>query len=128
MRLRWTLFALVLAAAGCKDQKPAPAAGTGTPPALAGPASRRPGRSRGPSAAGRSLTPDGIFVEGRTLSFRKGKDFFAEREIKFDLPEGPLEGTEWTFEGQRFENPTVTVAAMEGQGIPRPNLASPATT
>ena len=40
-------------------------------------------------------------MEGRALSFTKGKGFFADLEIKFDLPDGPLEGKEWPSAGHR---------------------------
>jgi hypothetical protein len=122
MRSRWLFLIGVLAAAGCQDRKadelnqPAP-----QPPVAQEP----PGTTRAPgpavtgplqgAIAGKPFVPDKIVLEGRSLSFRKGKEFFPEMEIKFDLPEGKLEGKEWKFEGDKFENPTVLVSGKDSQ-------------
>jgi hypothetical protein len=135
MRLLWTLLFLVLPLAGCQDKK-ADSPAAGTPPATAAtspPTTAATGRSEEAgrltaSLAGKAFTPDQVIFEGKTLAFRKGKDFFPEREIKFDLPEGSrakLEGKEWKFEGGKFENPMVWVSAAEGKALPKTEHVSP---
>src|SRR5262245_43344869 len=108
MRSRSLLLVGILITAGCEDQKSDEpkqpnTAGTGgtTSAGTTGPA---PAGALQGTIGGKPFVPDNIIFEGRTLSFRKGKDFFPEMEVKFDLPAGKLEGREWKFEGDKFEN------------------------
>jgi hypothetical protein len=67
--------------------------------------------------AGKRFVPDNVVFEGRTLSFRKGKDIFPEMEIKFDVPDGKLEGMEWKFEGDKLENPIILASVTQSSPV-----------
>jgi hypothetical protein len=122
MRSRWLLLSAALISSGCQEQQ----GGQSKPPAQSGPAAtpaqaatQTASASGGPAKGtigNQPFVPDTIILEGRTLSFRKGKDIFPEQEIKFDLPEGKLEPREWKFEGDKFENPTVLVSTKNMPG------------
>jgi hypothetical protein len=131
MRFRFLLLPALPLLVGCPDKKAdPPSAGTVSVTRAATTSSGDPS----PAAAvaglikGKPFTPDQVVFEGKTLSFRKGKDFFPEAEIKFDLPEGTradLKGREWTFTRGKFEDPMVTVATTEGKGIPKTDMVWP---
>jgi hypothetical protein len=133
-----SLFAvLVFAVIGCQDKKSDPAAGpsgpspvvvipTGAPPGGPAAVGAAVGQGDAPLAGlikGKPFTPDKVTLQGRQLSFRVGKDFFADMEISFGLPDEKdkkLEGKEWTLGGDRFGHPTLHVAAREKKdGVPQ---------
>src|SRR5262245_43813025 len=106
MRSRTTLLLTFLAVAGCEPKKDPPPAGGGVTPAstavspVTGVVSTTTPTAAGGlqgTIGGQSFRPDKVTVEGRALSFSTGKGFFPDMQIKFDLPEGPLEGKQWTF-------------------------------
>ena len=125
------LFAAIFVV-GCQEKKdgvaPGPTPGMpgspGTPPA---PPKADPLAEVSGTIKGKAFKPDSVKLEGRKISFRKGKDFFADMQIDFDLPqvEGKLEGKEWNFSGDIFENPTLTVAAREGENLPKTDFVWP---
>ncbi len=121
---------LMLAAAGCQDKTPDPApAPPGGPPAVAPTAKTTSGPAPALSGAikGKPFTPDTVVFEGGKLSFRKGKDFFADMEVAFDLPMTPgekLDGKAWTFGGDNFGHPPVTVSAKEAD-FPKTDFVFP---
>ncbi len=131
MRLRFLFPFLMLAAAGCQDKTPDPApAPPGGPPAAAPTTKTTPGPAPAlaGSISGKPFTPDKVTFEGGKLSFRKGKEFFADMEIAFDLPKAPgekLDGKEWTFGGDNFGHPPVTVAAKAGDELPKTEFVFP---
>ena len=136
MRFRFLLLPGIALLVGCpvKNSDP-PVAGTtsATPATTPSPPSAPPGDPpvTTPVAGqiqGKPFTPDQVIFEGKSLSFRKGKDFFPEAEIKFDMPEGSLgnlKGREWTFAGRKPENPTVFVAKTEGKDVPKTEFVWP---
>jgi len=112
---------------GCQDKKsdtPAPGAGT------AGDISKPPTADLGPEPVvvmgpvagqikGKPFIPDSVTLEGNTLAFKRGKDFFPDMEIKFDLPakdKGKLEGKEWKLGGKESGDPMVLVSVNEPNG------------
>jgi len=122
MRSHATLLLTLLALAGCEPKKEAPPGGTtpgptGVPdPALGGRVAAPP--TAGPvqgTIGGQPFAPDSVTVEGRSLAFTKGKGFFPDMQIKFDLPDGPLEGKQWSFGGNQGANPPVIVAAKKSK-------------
>jgi hypothetical protein len=127
MRSHATLLLTLLALGGCDPKKDPPPGGTtpgptGVPdPALGGRIAAPP--TAGPvqgTIGGQPFTPDHITIEGRSLAFSKGKGFFPDMQIKFDLPDGPLQGKQWSFGGNQAANPPVTVAAKRpGSDLPR---------
>jgi hypothetical protein len=124
-----TAIALLLLV-GCQDKKsdtPSPGGSTAAdvsskPPTTGTP--QEPVTLLGPLAGqikGKPFIPDAVILEGNTLSFKLGKDFFPDMEIKFDLPEkdkGKLEGKEWKFGGKEFGDPRLHVSAKEPGGVP----------
>src|SRR5262245_2310348 len=129
MRSRSMAAFAFLVLVGCHDKKsdmPAPGAGTAAdassapPTASTGP---EPVLVFGPVAGqikGKPFIPDAVILEGNTLAFKRGKDFFPDMEIKFDLPakdKGKLEGKEWKFGGKEFGDPMVIVSAEEPNGV-----------
>jgi len=125
------LFTAILLA-GCQEKKdeatPGPAPGPSGSP-ITPPATPKADLSAEVSGTikGKAFKPDSVKLEGRKISFRKGKDFFADMQIDFDLPqaEGKLAGKEWNFSGDIFENPTLTVAAREGENLPKTDFVWP---
>src|SRR5689334_17200592 len=112
MRSRWLLLTGVLAVAACQDRKteqtydpPPQGPRPDSPPA--GPKGPGPGPAAGTlqgAIGGKPFVPDNVVFEGQSLSFRQGKDFFPELEIKLEnLPAGKLEAKDWKFEGDKFE-------------------------
>jgi hypothetical protein len=70
---------------------------------------------------GQAFVPDLVRLDGRRLTFRKGKDFFADMEISIDIAASDMEkieGKELKYGGQKFGDPTISVAAKEGKGLP----------
>jgi hypothetical protein len=118
MRARWTPLLPLLLLLGCQDKKPELAApGVNTSP-TGSPAPQVDHSTYGPVAGaikGKPFRPDNVTLEGKSLSFRMGKDFFADMEIKFDVPMTrgeSLEGKEFKFVGDKFDKPLVNVAIM----------------
>jgi hypothetical protein len=130
MRVRWLPLCLSLVIVGCQDKKtdpPAKGTGTAVESATPNPPADTPTVLAG-QINGKTFVPDQVTLEGNTLTFRKGKDFFAEMEIRFSLPEGSrakLEGKEWKFEGDNFGNPTVWVSTSPPKGVPKPEFVWP---
>jgi hypothetical protein len=120
---------ILLAIVGCEEKKGAgPAPGQTDPqPKVETPA--LPAEVSG-SIRGKAFQPDHVALEGHKLSFTKGKDFFPDLEITFDLPgpsDAPLAGKEWTLGGaNHFDHPFVQVANKEGQGLPQTEFVNPA--
>jgi hypothetical protein len=119
-----TAIALLLLV-GCQDKKtdtPSPSAGTAADAKSTTATSQEPVTLLGPLAGqikGKPFIPDAVILEGNTLSFKLGKDFFPDMEIKFDLPEkdkGKLEGKEWKLGGKEFGDPMLHVSAKEPGG------------
>lgn len=132
MHSRWGSLLLLLPAIGCQDKKgdPPVAGNTSASPLPTAAGTENPPKATPVTGAisGKPFTPESVALEGKTLSFRKGKEFFPEMEIKFDLPEGRkagLQGREWQFQGNKFENPTVFVSLTEGMGVPKVEMAMP---
>src|SRR5262249_59747517 len=68
-----------------------------------------------------AFKPDKVILEGQSLSFRKGKEFIPDMEIKFDLADklGPkLESNELKF-GGNFGDPVVWVSDKNGNNLPK---------
>jgi hypothetical protein len=130
MRSRLTALVPLLALAGCQDKKT-----EAPPPVAASPAvSTTPGTNASASATGpvagtimgKPFTPDQVLLEGKSLSFRKGKDFFPDMEIKFDLPRGDDKKPapdEWKLGGGKFGDPAVHVSDREGKDLPKMEFA-----
>ena len=120
MRSRFLLLIGLFTLSACQDRK-TDVAPTPPPTVPAGPqGATSQGQAAAPAAlqgsiSGKPFVPDNIIFEGRSLSFRKGKEFFPVMEIKFDVPAGKLEGKEWKFDGNKFENPTVIVGGKNMQ-------------
>jgi hypothetical protein len=126
MRLRTATLLCALVLGGCQEKKPTP--GVAVLPENLPP---EPGPTTAGSAAadtpstpvagavqGKPFKPDVVKLEGNRLSFRVGKDFFADAEIAFDLPSdrGPtLQGKTWAFNGE-FEAPPLFVAVRAAKG------------
>jgi hypothetical protein len=115
---------------GCqvkKDETPLPTTKT-TSPAKEETAPTTPKDLSG-SIMGKDFKPDNVIYEGRKLSFRQGKDFFADMEISFDIPEKDaekLEGKELKYAGDNFDNPTLHVAAkLKKDDFPKTEFVFP---
>jgi hypothetical protein len=121
----------VLALVGCQDKKSDPPPSPATPPAPEV-TSRGSGTSPAPVAKGdavaglikgKAFTPDKVTLQGSRLTFRQGKEFFADMEVSVDIPaekDAKLEGKEWKVGGKKFGDPVVTVAAREKKdGFPQ---------
>lgn len=109
---------VMLALPGCQDRNPTPkpAAVPATPIKAADLTAPVSG-----SIKARPFIPDKVTYEGGKLSFRAGKEFFADMEIAFDLPKvdsRKLEGMEWKLGSTDFGHPTIQVATKEGQALP----------
>ena len=133
MRSKLTALAVgLIAIAGCQDKKsdsPAPSA-TSPSPVMVIPNTTPAGNPKTPVVAapgdlsapvagqikGKPFKPDTVTLQGKTLTFRAGKDFFADMEISFAVPDdaGPkLDGKEFKFGGKNFGDPTVHVGAKD---------------
>ncbi|HEX3152450.1 MAG TPA: hypothetical protein VHR66_30530 [Gemmataceae bacterium] len=113
MRSRCLLLAAVLAVSACQKKQETVLElpteyGKHDPASRSGTVIDQPATGK---IAGKNFTPDNVVFAGRSLSFRKGKDFIPEMEIRFDVPAGKLEGKEWKFEGDKFENPIISFAS-----------------
>jgi hypothetical protein len=131
MRSQFLLPLVVLALIGCQGKKAdlpstpgaVPQSDQARPPVSAAAPKTDPAALAAEVAGaikGKPFKPDQVTIEGNKLTFRKGKDFFADMEIAFDLPksDGSREGKAWSFGGDNFGDPTITVQAREGQGAP----------
>jgi hypothetical protein len=125
MRSRCLLLLVMLALAGCQGKKtepqPIPVAATNN--------ERAPVTTEVVGVIkGKPFTPDQVGYEDRKLSFRKGKDVFADMEISFELPASAgaqLAGKEWKFGGDHLDHPAVHVSMKEGQVLPSAEFVWP---
>jgi hypothetical protein len=116
--------------AGCQDKKSDPPSALPSPSPVVLIPKTTPGGGGGATAPGSidapvsgqvmgvPFKPDAITLQGTSLTFRTGKDFFADQEISFFLPEnsGPkLEGKSFKFGGKNFLDPMVHVKRKEGK-------------
>ena len=120
--LCWFGLLALVAHVGCQEKKgdsqPAPVAAPKDDPVV------QPGGGLAGAIKGKAFKPDGVNVEGRRFSFRKGTDFFADMEISFELPaagDAKLEGREWKF-GKDNRGPPVQISAKEGE-FPKTDFA-----
>jgi hypothetical protein len=75
---------------------------------------------------GKPFTPDSVLFQGQRLTFKKGKAFFADMEIAFDLPKSDgknMEGKEWKLGGENFGDPIISVSSREGDRLPQSEFA-----
>jgi hypothetical protein len=138
MRSLSCLFLVAVACmVGCNDRKtdgPPPSRSPDSPPTSPGGPLTSPGKAGGPATPaagliqGKPFTPDRVILEGRRLTFRKGKDFFAEMEISFELPKddrGKVEEREWKLGGEVAESPIIQVTTRVGDALPKTEFAFP---
>jgi len=138
MRKTYSVVVLALVPlVGCQDKKsesPTPAP-TSPSPVMVIPKTTAQDQGTTPAAkgdiagpvagliSGKPFTPDKITLQGKTLKFRTGKDFFPDMEITFTIPDDKktkLEGAEWKLGGKEFGDPSVMVSAKEGKdGFPK---------
>src|SRR5262245_31010162 len=92
------LFVGITFVAGCQDKKTDAPSGTPSPSPVVLIPNTTPGGggAAGPGSTdakvsgqikGKPFTPDTITLQGKSLTFRSGKDFFPDQEISFSLPE-----------------------------------------
>jgi hypothetical protein len=79
---------------------------------------------------GVAFQPDSVSIQERTLSFRQGKEFFADMEISFNVPTqaGDIrEGGVWSFGGPKFRgtDPFLGISVKRGGGLPNRESATP---
>jgi hypothetical protein len=125
MRTLFLLSLFVTVAVGCQEKK----SDTQQPPVVPdnGAVIAPPGEVAG-SIRGKPFKPDKIQFEGRRLSFRSGKDFFADMEMWFELPlagDAKLEGKDFTYGGDQFGHPSILVSAKEGKDFPKSDFVWP---
>jgi hypothetical protein len=78
---------------------------------------------------GSPFQPDSVTIQERTLSFRQGKEFFADKEISFNLPIQAgdiLAGGAWNFGGPKFRvsDPFLRISVKQGR-LPDQESATP---
>ena len=68
---------------------------------------------------GKPFIPEEVVFQGNSLTFRKGKEFFADMEIRVVLPikdSSSLEATEWKSGSNKSGDPVISVSAKEADG------------
>ncbi len=125
MRSRCLYLLVILALVGCQNKKADPQTAPVVMPKN-DPRTSTPELSG--SIKGKPFKPDQVNYEERKLSFRMGKDFFADMEIWFALPQSDdpkLEGKEWKYGGDHFGSPVIQLSVREGQPLPSTDFAFP---
>lgn len=79
---------------------------------------------------GNPFQADSVTLEERTLSFRQGKEFFADKEISFNVPIQAgdiLEGGVWNFGGPKFKvsDPFLRISVKQDRLPGPPVLVNP---
>lgn len=130
MRTKLAILIVAAAIVGCEDKKSEPSGPGSSSPSpvifISKTSSGGGGESSRDDAAtpvaglikGKPFTPGTVTLQGKTLTFRSGKDFFADMEISFPLPDdagSKLEGKEWKLGGKKFGDPMLNVGAKEGK-------------
>jgi hypothetical protein len=130
MRSRFAILLALPLLVGCPDKKTdPPSAGTASSATTPPSASTASSGTTSPSAEtpttpvaglikGKPFTPDEVVFQGNSLTFRRGKEFFPEMEIRVVLPikdSGSLKETEWKHDGNQSGNPVISVSGKEVQ-------------